>query len=360
MPAGYYVASRVSLPTGATTSALGYGCSQLMGRTGRAESIRLVEAAFDAGITHFDVARLYGYGEAEGALGDFLARRRDDVTVTTKLGLDPPARSRGLAIAKAVARPLARAVPPLRRLARERASRMIEGGRFGVAEARASLETSLRELRTDRVDLLLLHECRPGDLSDDLLGFLGEQVRSGTVGAIGLATDPASSAAIASDRPEAARVVQVPSGVTAPTLRERPELGGAELVITHSALLDLDAVHRHAAAPDRARRWSEALGLDCRDRGRLGELMLAWACEANAGGIVLFSSRRPANIAANARLELGPELREQAARLAELVRAELPGQPSSTSSTTASAPSSTVTEPASVEEDTAAPERDGR
>jgi diketogulonate reductase-like aldo/keto reductase len=360
VPAGYYVASRVSLPTGATTSPLGYGCSQLMARTGRAASIRLVEAAYDAGIRHFDVARLYGYGEAEGALGELLARHRDEVTVTTKLGLEPPARSRGLALAKAVARPLARALPPLRRLARERASRMIEGGRFGVADARASLETSLRELRTDRVDLLLLHECRPADLTDELLDFLGERVRDGSVGAIGIATDPESSSAIVRERPAAAGVVQVHSGVTSPTLRERPELARAELAITHSPLLDLDAVHAHAAASERAARWSEALGVDCRDRRRLGELLLAWACDANDGGIVLFSSRDPDNIAANARLELGPERREQVARLAELVRAELPGQPPSTSSTAASVRSSSETESASLHDDAAALERDGK
>src|SRR3954466_15030358 len=76
--------NRVTLRgTEVTTSALGYGCSQLMARLGRAESTRLLEAAFDAGISHFDTARSYGYGEAESALGDFIRGRREQVTVAT-------------------------------------------------------------------------------------------------------------------------------------------------------------------------------------------------------------------------------------------------------------------------------------
>src|SRR5438105_7640592 len=97
-------------------SGIGYGCSQLMARTGRAESIRLLEAAFDAGITHFDVARSYGYGEAESALGAFLAGRRDQVTVTTKLGLGPPRGSGLLKVAKVAARAAVAAAPPLGRV----------------------------------------------------------------------------------------------------------------------------------------------------------------------------------------------------------------------------------------------------
>ena len=39
-------------------------------------SLRLLEAAYDAGIRHFDVAPMYGYGEAESCLGEFRARHQ--------------------------------------------------------------------------------------------------------------------------------------------------------------------------------------------------------------------------------------------------------------------------------------------
>jgi D-threo-aldose 1-dehydrogenase len=84
---------RLNLPAAMTTSALGFGTAQLMARIGRRESVRLLHAAFDAGITHIDTARLYGYGAAESAVGDLLAGRRHQITVATKFGIFPPARS---------------------------------------------------------------------------------------------------------------------------------------------------------------------------------------------------------------------------------------------------------------------------
>ena len=276
-----------------------------MARVGRRESVRLLEVAFEAGITHFDTARSYGYGEAESALGDFLPGRREQVTVATKLGLEPPRRSRGLAAAKSAARALVAVAPPLRAVARRGAATMVKQGRFAVPEARASLETSLRELRTDHVDLLLMHECEPDDLSDELLEYLNGAVTEGKVRAFGIATRPAPSRAIAAERPDFARVVQVENGMTAPTLAAAPELSRRG-VVTHSALMGLDDVAAHAA-----------------DLGReaVAELMLAWAARSNPDGIVLFSSVVPDHIRRNAGLDPTDEVGDRAERLAALVPA---------------------------------------
>src|ERR1035441_1591047 len=97
--------------TGRTTTRLGFGCSSLMGAMGRRESSAMLEAAFDAGIRHFDVAPMYGFGQAEGCLGEFLGRHRGEVTVTTKYGI-PPVRSQGwMGLARGAARPAGGAVP---------------------------------------------------------------------------------------------------------------------------------------------------------------------------------------------------------------------------------------------------------
>jgi aryl-alcohol dehydrogenase-like predicted oxidoreductase len=275
---------RVELPgTGVQTSALGYGCSQLMTRAGRSESVRLLELAFDAGITHFDAARAYGYGEAEGALGTFLRGRRDRVTVTTKLGLDPPRRSRGLAAAKSVARSLVAVAPPLRAVARRGAATIMRSGRFALPEVRTSVETSLRELGTDGVDLLLLHVCRPDDLTDELLDFLRECVDAGRTRAFGIATGPEESSAILAQRPEFAPVVQVENAITRRTVETVPELWRAG-VITHSTFLGLDELARERPGPDRA---------------AVAERMLTWALEANPDGVVLFSSSNPEHVRRN-------------------------------------------------------------
>ena len=61
-----------SLPgTPLTTTVIGFGCSNLFGGKTREEGLRLLEVAYDCGIRHFDVARYYGFGDAEGLLGEF-------------------------------------------------------------------------------------------------------------------------------------------------------------------------------------------------------------------------------------------------------------------------------------------------
>ena len=70
--------------SGRTTTRLGFGCGSIMGAMSGRDSLALLEAAYDAGIRHFDVAPRYGYGEAESCLGEFLQRHRGQVTVTTK------------------------------------------------------------------------------------------------------------------------------------------------------------------------------------------------------------------------------------------------------------------------------------
>src|ERR1700733_14834627 len=101
--------------SGRQTTRLGYGCSSLMGMLDRKESLAMLEAAFDAGVRHFDVAPMYGFGQAESCVGEFLGRHRADVTVTTKYGI-PPAKRQGLiGLARSMARPVVKALPGLKR-----------------------------------------------------------------------------------------------------------------------------------------------------------------------------------------------------------------------------------------------------
>jgi aryl-alcohol dehydrogenase-like predicted oxidoreductase len=274
----------------------GYGCAALMARTTRAESVRLLEAAFDAGVTHFDVARSYGYGEAESAVGDLLARHRDAVTVTTKLGIAPPRRTAGLRAARTVARRLAAGSARLRPLLRAGASRMVSSGRFSVEEARASVERSLRELRTDAVDVLLLHDCEPGELHDDLLEFLHGLVQAGDVRAFGVATGRDAAREIVADRPAFAPLVQVPDPLLGP-----PPVGLGPAVVTHSVL-----AQGHGRVRESLGRASIAVDVDVSDPAQLGRLLLALALRRNGNGTVLWSSRDVAHIRANAGLLHSP------------------------------------------------------
>ena len=93
------------------------------------EAIRLIHRAIEAGINFIDTAR--AYGASETVIGRALRGRRDEVYLVTKVGCVPPAGE-----------------PPLSGQALRRC-------------IRDSLTTSLRELRTDRVDLLMLHSAPP-------------------------------------------------------------------------------------------------------------------------------------------------------------------------------------------------------
>lgn len=286
-------------PPDVLTTRLGYGCASLMARTRRRASVRLLHAALDAGVTHFDVARSYGYGEAESAVGDFLSGRRDAVTVTTKFGIAPPRRSGTLTVAKALAGTATRAVPALRPLVRSRAARLVVHGDFSLSAARQSVERSLRELRTDYVDVLLAHEIRPDDLQDDLLSFLEECVHSGKARAVGVATDRASAAELAERAPLLGQVVQSPDSILdAQTLPAAVPM--ATTWITHSGLgTTLASVDAHLARVELRRQWSEQVGLELADPAALPRLMLACALQRNPMGVVLVSSRSAAHLRDN-------------------------------------------------------------
>jgi len=286
--------------TDLTPSRLGFGSAALMARLGRRESVRLLEVAQDRGITHFDTARAYGYGEAESALGEFLSRHRDGVTVTTKLGIVPPRTSQAMRGAKAVARVTARLVPGVRPLLRRRAQSMGQTGAFTPTAARSSLETSLRELRIETVDILLLHECGLDDVrTGGLLEFLEQAVDEGKVRYFGVATDRDSTAAILAERPEFARVVQVRQTVADDPLPEPPGVA----ILTHSAVAPLLRPLAEALRDQgRRRRWSDELGFDCASPDALARLLLASALDANPRGVVLFSSTDEQRIRSNAAL----------------------------------------------------------
>ena len=285
-----------------TVPTLGFGCSSLMGHETAQERMALLGAAFESGIRHFDVARFYGFGEAEGALGDFIKSRRAEVTVTTKFGISPPKQSSGLKSVLGLARRVAAKSPLLRRSMAGSAAKLIKSGDFSVAAARDSLETSLRMLQTDYIDFYLLHDCRMEDATDDLLQFLLAAVREGKIRRFGLGTDIKVISELCHPRPEYAGVVQFENSV----LRQNMTLLPAKedrTVFTHRALNEsFDEVLRFfQSGSEAAGRWSRKLGADCTDRAVVGSLMLNYAVHANVGGVVLFSSRSESRIRSNVR-----------------------------------------------------------
>ncbi len=183
-------------------SVLGFGCAALLGRASRKESLAALAAAIDAGITFYDTARSYGYGESETLLGDFFAGRREEVVLCTKFGIVPAAKGGWKQKVKPLAQAAIKLVPALRSVARSAAAGTSTGGQFSPQVLRDSFDTSLRELKTDYVDMLLLHAAPLEVLAqDDLLEALGRLVEAGKVRMAGISGEHDVIAATLAQRP---------------------------------------------------------------------------------------------------------------------------------------------------------------
>jgi len=132
------------------------------------QSRAIVRAAFDAGITHFDLANNYGPqpGAAESRLGKFLhddfAAHRDELFIATKAAYD-----------------------------------MWEGPYGSWASRKhlmASLDQSLKRLQLDYVDLFYCHRYDPATPLDETLQALVDIVRSGKALYVGLSRWPLEAA----------------------------------------------------------------------------------------------------------------------------------------------------------------------
>ena len=307
---------------------VGFGTTSLLGIAGDRERQYLLEAALDAGITHFDTAPYYGYGEAERILGRFLVGRRDAVTVTTKFGIQPPRLAGGGTLAGALKR-VVKNLGPLRSLLAKQAGKMVQRGAFGVEDARKSLESSLRALQTDRLDVYLLHEAGPADTSDELLAFLESKKQEGVIGAFGTGSEAAKVSDMARLRPSFADAVQLENSVLKTNLRSLAPMKNPRLVFTHGALgASFRALQEILRADETFRmQCSEILGADAGNPRLLAPAMLAWAARDNKTGTVLFSSRTPENIRSNMNALRNPTFtEEQLDEFAQLVASVVAGK----------------------------------
>jgi len=165
---------------------LGFGCAPILGRVNKSQSLCALDLAIKEGIDYFDIARSYGWGEAESLLGKFVSTNniaRDSIQITTKFGLNPQ-NNRLLKISKAIARKVLTTIPQSQKMIKVTASKVAPKPNFTLNNAKLSLETSLKALCTDYIDYLLIHEFnftnyREFDL--EIIHFLNEQKRSGII-----------------------------------------------------------------------------------------------------------------------------------------------------------------------------------
>jgi D-threo-aldose 1-dehydrogenase len=298
--------------TGVVTSAVGFGCAALFRLPQAAARRSVLDAAYDAGIRHFDVAPMYGLGLAEDELASFLRKRRADVTVTTKFGIDPTILARGIASFQG----------PLRAFLAKRpnvgeglkvAGRSPHSGSFGRllyspvgydrSSAQRSLERSLQTLKTDCIDVFLLHD-PVGDLmtgAPELVHFLDEQCRLGRIRCWGVTGQPSELPRVTECLGRTS-VIQFRDDVFERAISTAGMPDGAR--ITYGALARALPILRRffAHSPAAMDMWSERFGRDLRADSNLPRMLLSAALKRNRDGLVLFSTTRPerAQVAAEA------------------------------------------------------------
>ena len=295
---------------GADAARLGFGCAYLFRRSAR-QRRRLLDAAFDAGIRHFDAAPMYGLGAVEREIGRFARGRRDEIVVATKFGIAPRAAAGAISLAQAPIHGLLAAVSSGSKIAAPNASDPTKGavGRalyrasgFDARAARTGLEQSLRALGTSYIDIFLLHEPRPSDIASDVVEFLDSAQRAGKVRTWGVAGEPRTAVVSAKEM-----------GVTVPVLQIRADLPHRELALGAGEYADRTIwygvlgrvlpriVARARSSDDVRRRWNDALGADCTNAGVVADLLLRDALAESASATVLFSTTRPDRVEAAAR-----------------------------------------------------------
>jgi D-threo-aldose 1-dehydrogenase len=304
--------------TGIVTSPVGLGCATLFHLPRPSERRAVIHTAFAGGITHFDVAPMYGFGLAESELGSFLQGRRGEITVTTKFGIDPTPLGRA---AGRLQRPVRTALRRLPRTGRglKSSGRGPASGAVGrllyTSEpytpdaVRRSLDRSLAALRTDYVDVFLVHDPTDALLSDssELADHLSSEVARGRIRTWGSAADVNQPAGEVRAFSESSPVLQFRDDVFerlpgAVTTRHQAII---TFGIMERALPSLTGYFERSSAERVA--WSGRLGFDVGGPGALAGLLLRQALHRNPSGPVLFSSTRPDRVRDAARLAGVPD-----------------------------------------------------
>src|SRR5271157_5006785 len=137
-------------------SAIGLGC---MGMTfsyapfpEKKDSIALLRAAVERGVTFFDTAEVYGPFNNEELVGEALEPFRGQVVIATKFGFD---------------------INP-------------DGTHSSPARIRLAVEASLKRLRIDVIDLYYQHRVDPKVPIEDVAGAVKELIQQGKVKHFGL------------------------------------------------------------------------------------------------------------------------------------------------------------------------------
>jgi aryl-alcohol dehydrogenase-like predicted oxidoreductase len=145
---------------GLEVSAFGLGCMGMTGFYGnvdREECKKTIQIAFEKGITLFDTADNYGFGENEALLGEAIAPFRNQVSIATKVGVV---------------------------LSKEHPKTVSINGTLKYIKSQCHI--SLKRLGVSTIDLYYLHHLDPSTPIEETMHAMAELIREGKIRHIGL------------------------------------------------------------------------------------------------------------------------------------------------------------------------------
>jgi aryl-alcohol dehydrogenase-like predicted oxidoreductase len=188
---------KVELAKGVHSSVLGFGCAPIMGSVDAATGKRALYCALDLGVNHLDLARSYGYGEAEKFVGKLIKGNRNNLVLASKFGIVANWKASLIAPVK----PLVRyAMGKIKKNKTAVDNQNTQAGGVSIANSfmervplrpdimKKSLERSLKALGTDYLDCFFIHEPEETLLNiDELINMADALKQAGKIRALGLA-----------------------------------------------------------------------------------------------------------------------------------------------------------------------------
>jgi len=190
----------------------------------------LLEAIASMGVTHFDTSPYYGYGLSEIDLGVLLRKYRENITVSTKIGLYPPTGA-----TQGVLNVLSRKL--LGKFNPNYSKAEVD---WSLKRASKSIEVSLKRLNRDYVDFLFLHE--PNILlidKEELMYWAEELKKQGKIRYVGLAGLPKILAPWVESKHPLINILQTRDGANEKSLVDTFQRNGFKPQFTYGYLSDV-------------------------------------------------------------------------------------------------------------------------
>jgi aryl-alcohol dehydrogenase-like predicted oxidoreductase len=157
---------KVKLYKDIESSVIGFGCAPILGAVDAKRAKEAINFAMEMGVNHFDLARSYGYGEAENFVGKLLKPNRKNIVISSKFGIKANLKAKLFRPLK----PLARNVIDVKKKyfkkneegntsSKNKISDIFHSRiELNAEEMILSLEESLKSLKTDYLDYFFIHE----------------------------------------------------------------------------------------------------------------------------------------------------------------------------------------------------------